>query len=368
MRRRATIAVAALAVLYPFLVSTGEVSSASVTLIYAVIGMSLLVLTGWAGLISLGQFGLAAVGGYVVALVGGRLGAPFLIALPIAGLAGAAIAILLGLPSLRIRGLYLGVTTLAFAVATTSIGLNEQYGGRFIPSSVKRPSLFGLTLNDERVFYYVCLGFLTLAVIAVTTMRRSPTARALIAVRDNDRAAEAFGINPVRARLQVFAVSGLLAAIAGGLFVYQQRGIAVGNFAVEVSLSLFLMVVIGGLGSTAGPILGAVFVGFLATRFASVSTVYTALAVVLVLVAAPGGLTQIVFRIRDALLRRIALRHRIRVPSLVADGRDLDPDARVPIRPKLSGPNTPAYVPVVYRLNRRPIDVPRVAATGKGAQ
>lgn len=368
LRRRTGITVAFVVIVYPLIASTGDISAATVSLIYGMVGLSLLLLTGWAGLISLGQFALAAVGGYAVAFVGGREGAPFLLALAVAALTGGMVAVAVGLPALRIRGLYLAVTTLAFALVTTNVLLNQRYGGRFIPSALSRPSIFGLTTTDERVFYYVCAAFLALTTAAVMGLRRGPTARALIATRDNDRAAQAYGINLVRSRLLVFAVSGGIAAVAGGLFTYQQRGLAVGNYGVGVSLTLFLMVVIGGLGSIAGPILGALVVGWLSTTFGGASPLYVAVLLIVLLLFAPGGLSQLVFGGRDALLRRIAARRRIRVPSLVADSLLSTLDGRAPIRPKLGAGETAAYVPVVYRLEHRPLEVAKVAATGKGAQ
>ena len=361
LRRRVGIALAVVLLGFPFVMSPSQTSSGTIMLLYGIVGLSLLLLTGWAGLISLGQFAFAAIGGWGVALFGEQWGLPFLVALPLAGLLGALASVLVGLPALRIRGLYLAVTTLAFAVAVTSVLLGERYGGRAIPSTIDRPSIFGLDGADERVFYYLALGVLALATVAVVGMRRSRTARALIACRDNDRAAQSFGINLVRARLETFAVSGLLAAMAGGLFAYQQGGVAPGNFSPDLSLTMFLMIVIGGLGAIAGPLLGAFMVGGLTIFFPSYVGVASAALVLVILAFAPGGMTQAVYAARDALLRRIALRNRIRVPSLLADGRAWAGDERAALLPK-------APMPARYRLARKPLTVPRVAATAKGRQ
>lgn len=362
LRRRVAIALGVVALGFPFVMSPSQTSSGTVMLLYGIVGMSLLLLTGWAGLISLGQFAFAAVGGWGVALFGGQLGLPFLLALPLAGLLGAVASVVVGLPALRIRGLYLAVTTLAMAVAVTSVLLGERYGGRLIPSTLDRPSIFGLDGADETVFYYLALAMLALVTVATVGMRRSRTARALIACRDNDRAAQSFGINLVRARLETFAVSGLFAAVAGGLFAYQQGGVAAGNFSPDTSLTMFLMVVIGGLGSIAGPLLGAFLVGGLTIFLPTYVGVFSAALVLVILTAAPGGLTQAAFGVRDSLLRRIAVRNRIRVPSLLADGRLFPTDEKAPIREKA----TP--VPTRYRLPRRPLTVPKVAANAKGRQ
>lgn len=368
LRRRAFAAVAVLALGYPFLVSPADVATGTTAVIYAMVGLSLLLLTGWAGLVSLGQFAFAAVGGFVVALFAGRYGMSFLVAVPLAAVAGAVASVVVGLPALRIRGLYLAVTTLSFAVATTSVLLSERYLGRFLDATLDRPDVFGLSTEDERVFYYLTLLFLVLVTTAVVGMRRSRTARVLIASRDNDRAAQAFGVDIVRARLQTFAVAGAVAALAGGLFAYQQQGVAVGDFGVETSLTVFLMVVIGGLGSIAGPLLGAAFLCLLQLAYPAFVVPATALAVIGVLLISQGGLTQLVFGVRDAILRRIAVKNRIVVPSLVADGRQAwTGDEKAPLRPKTSSGGAAAYVPVRYRLERKPLEVASVSSTGRGA-
>lgn len=368
IRRRTAVVVSALVLTFPFVVSPTSVATGTTMLVYAMVGLSLLLLTGWAGLVSLGQFAFAAVGAFAAALFAGRYGVPFLITLPLAALAGALASVVVGLPALRIRGLYLAVTTLAFAAASTNILLNQRYAGRYLPSTLDRPELFGFATSDERVFYFLTLFILVLVAVAVVGMRRSRTARVLIASRDNDRAAQAFGVNVVRARLQTVAVSGAIASIAGVMFAYQQQGVAAGDYGVQNSLTVFLMVVIGGLGSIAGPLLGAAFVAAVNLSFPAYVQPVSAVAVIGVLLIAQGGLTEIVFGARDALLRRIAVRNKIHVPSLVADGRPgWTGDERAPLRPLDSGPGAAGYVPVRYRRPHRPLVVPGVASTGRGA-
>jgi len=369
LRRRATTALVVFLLALPFVATPADTVNATTALIYALVGLSLLLLTGWAGLISLGQFAFATVGGFVVAVVGGRWGLPAPLALLAAGLVGAVCAVAVGLPALRVRGLQLAVTSLAFALVTSNVLLNERYGGRLVPDGLDRPSLFGLATDGERAYYYLCLLLVALAVGAVVGMRRSRTGRALVALRDNDRAAEAFGINLVRSRLETFAVSGLLAAVAGGLFAYQQGGVTVGDFPVDLSITLFLMVIIGGLGSVAGPLLGSVVVALIATRLGGTSSFFTALLVLLVLLFAEGGLTQIVFAGRDSLLRRIAVRNRIAVSSLVADGR-VTVDDRIPIRSRgiVTADDGTVGVPVRYRLPRRKLVLESVSSDARGAQ
>ena len=368
LRRRTFGVVAVLVLGFPFVANPTDTGNGAQAVIYAIVGLSLLLLTGWAGLISLGQFALAAIGAFTVALAAGRWGLPFLLTLPLAAIVGAVAAILIGIPALRIRGLYLAITTLGLALVTANVLLAQRYGGRLIPATLDRPSVFGLDTTDERAFYYLCLAVLILATLAVVGIRRSRTGRALIASRDNERTAQSYSINIVRARLETFAVSGMLAAIAGGLFAYQQGGVAVGNFSPDVSLIMFLMVVIGGLGAIYGPLLGAFVVGVLAAKLGGASGWMTAAAVLGLLLLVPGGLAQIVANGRDALLRRIAVRNRIHVPSLLADGAPSVFDEKAPIVAKSTSTGSAAFVPRRYRLDRRELEVPKVAATGKGAR
>lgn len=336
---------------FPWVMSPSDTSVGSVMLIFGIVGLSLLLLTGWAGQISLGQFAFAAVGGFVVAVLAGRFGWPILVSVPIAAIAGGLVAVLIGLPALRIRGLYLAVTTLGFAVVVTNVLLSERFGGALLPSTLDRPVLLGLDTNDERVFYYLTLLILAGCVTAVVGMRRSRTGRALIASRDNDRAAQAFGIGIVRARLEAFAVSGLLASLAGALYAYHQQGVHVGNYSPNASLTMFLMVVIGGLGSVAGPLLGALFVGGLTIFLGEGVTVATASLALLLLIFVPGGVSSVIYGARDGILRRVADRYRISVPSLAGARRAGDEDGhRISIAPKLLPTGATAFVPTRYRL------------------
>jgi branched-chain amino acid transport system permease protein len=319
----------------PWVLSSSQANAATIVAIYAMIGLSLLVLTGWAGQISLGHFAFAAVGGYAAA----ASGLPMPAALVVGGLAGAALAVAVGVPSLRLGGLELSVTTLAVALGATAILLNPTYLGKALPDRLPRPGI----LDSERVFYYLTLVLLAGAVTAVVGLRRSRTARALIAARDNEPAAQTFGVAVVRARLVAFALSGFLAAFAGALFAFHQKGVHAAAYAPEVSVLMFLMVVIGGLGSVAGPLAGALAIGIL--DFFSASPLVTFLAtgggVVLLLLVAPGGLGQLAYDVRDAFLRGVARR---------AGVEDESRRERVPIAPKVAAGTAGAFVPERYRL------------------
>jgi branched-chain amino acid transport system permease protein len=347
--RRSSIGVLALLLLAaPFALSPSQTSTVSTTLLLALVGMSLLVLTGWAGLVSLGQFGFAAVGAYVAAATG----LPFLLAVPLGGLAGALVAVLVGLPALRLQPLTLAISTLAFAAAVPAVLLDPDSLGRALPETLERPLLLGLDLEDQRVFYYLVLLVLTAGVVAVAGLRRSRTARVLLAARDNEPAAQAFGISVLRARLQAFALSGFLAAFAGALFAYQQAGVRADSFSVEQSLLVFTFTVIGGLGALGGPLLGFSLLALLSLVLnnPTVALLVNGLGGVLLLLLAPGGLAQVALGVRDAVLRRVAARHGIAVPGLGARDR-LAGVGPVPITPKVRPGGGTVFVPQRYALD-----------------
>jgi branched-chain amino acid transport system permease protein len=357
--------VAAVLVLgYPWVTSSGQTDTGSLFAIYGIVAVSLVILIGWGGQISLGQWGLAGVG----ALVGGGLGARyhvwFPVALLVAGLCGAGIAILLGLPALRIRGLFLAVTTLAFSVVVASVLLSQRYFGWLLATSVPRPKLIFIDLADERALYYTCLAVLTLCVLAARRLRRSRTGRVLIAMRDNERTAQAYGVNLVKTRLATFALSGFMAAVAGYLFAVQQFSITPEQFAPQQSIQMFLMAVIGGLGSVTGVLLGPIYIGLITVFLSTYALLASAAGLLFVLLVVPGGFGSLAYAIRDSFLRRVAIRHKIFVPSLLADYSVDGQMSRAPILPKLGLDREKILIPARYRLPSR-IGVTGSSQTGR---
>jgi branched-chain amino acid transport system permease protein len=306
----------------------GDVRKATAVAVLALITLSVVVLTGWAGQVSLGQMSFAAFGGAVGAVVTDSWGLDLGIALVASGVVGAAVAVAVGLPALRLRGLFLAVTTLAFALATHQYLLNPRHfdwvpreGTRF-----DRPTLLGaIDLQAERSMYWFCLATLAVAMMAVRGIRRSRTGRVLLAQRENERAAQAYGVNLTRAKLTAFALSGFLAAVAGCLFVQLQQAYTPALFAPSESLNVFTSAVVGGLGSLAGAVLGALVLQggqwFLPPAWRLLPS---AAGVLVVLMLLPGGLAGLVYRVRDLWLRSVARRRAIIVPSLVADVRPDD--------------------------------------------
>jgi ABC-type branched-subunit amino acid transport system ATPase component/ABC-type branched-subunit amino acid transport system permease subunit len=285
----------------------------TITVVYALVALSLVVLTGWTGQISLGQFAIVGVGAVAAGNLLAEARADLFLALLGAGAAGLVTSVALGLPALRVRGLFLPVTTLALAVSMSSYFLNPTYVKSGIPATVGRPVLLGrFDLADEGNLFLFCVAVLAAAVVVVVNLRRRRPGRAWLAVRDNEWAAEARGVSLARTRLAAFAVSGALAGLAGGLHVVALNGVSVGTYAPSLSFEAFSMVVVGGLTSVWGAIIGAI-----ALRYAEyvvsggLQLIVTGAGVLFLLLVFPGGLGEVGLRIRRVGLDLIARRRRL---------------------------------------------------------
>jgi branched-chain amino acid transport system permease protein len=337
---------------FPLVMSPSQVNLGSLVLIDGIVVISLVMLTGWGGQVSLGQYALVGVGALIGGICIGKLHLPFLIALFAGASAGAVVAMILGLTALRIRGLYLAVTTLAFAIVTRTIILDQSHLGKYAPRSVSRPVMLFIRTDDNRAYYYVCLVGLAVAVFAATGLRKSRTGRVLIGMRDNERAAQSYGVNLVRTRLLTFALSGFMASAAGVLFVAHEHALDAQSFGPEASVQIFLTAVIGGLGSVQGALLGALYFAIVNfTIHGDIGRLFaSAFGVLIVLYAFPGGLGSMAYAARDALLRRIAIRRRIWVPSLLTDyAAAAGVVDRAPLTPKAD----PEPVAATYRQPSR---------------
>lgn len=322
---------------FPFIMSPSQIVTSTTYTIYAIVSVSLVVLVGWGGQISLGQFALVAVGAAASGAFQASWHLPFPIAMLMAAFVSAGVAILLGLPAMRIRGLYLAVTTLAFALVMSSYVLVPDRFAALVPPKLERPEFLFLDFKDDRSFFYMCVGFLVLTVLGALGLRKTRTGRVLIAARDNETAVQSFGISLIRTRLATFALAGFIAGIAGALLAVQQGAVRPEQYTPTQSITMFLMAIIGGLGSVAGVVTGAMYLGVCALFLKGAIGALFAVGggVLIVLVAVPQGLGGVVFAARDAFLRRIAIREKIFVRSLLGDVRDLDSErSRAQLVPK----------------------------------
>ncbi|MEJ5254375.1 MAG: ABC transporter permease [Acidimicrobiales bacterium] len=298
-----------------------DLRKAAAVAIFGLVGLSVIVLTGWAGQVSLGQMAIAGYGGAVGALAASSWGLDLGLAMLASGMAGGLLAVVIGLPALRIRGLFLAVVTFAFALASSFWLLSPKHfrwipGGRF-----ERPALFGfIDTSSDRTMYLVALATLGLALLAIRGVRRSRTGRVLLAQRENERAVQAYGVNLTRTKLTAFALSGATAAIAGCLLTVLQQQFSPALYEPGTNFGVFTSAVVGGLGSLVGALLGALYLQggtwFLPPQW---QLLPSAVGVLLVLMVFPGGLAGVLYRLRDRWLRSVARRRGIVVPSLLAD-------------------------------------------------
>lgn len=250
--------------LLPLIAGNYSLSVATAAMIAVVGAIGLNLLTGTTGLISIGQSGFLAVGAYANGLFLADYHWPILASLPMSGLVSAVASLFVGIPSLRLKGLYLAITTLAFAFIVNHIilyadGITHGPNGLFLP----KVTLFGADLLRDRTLFYFVLFVAILAVLAALNLQRTSIGRAWMAIRDHDIAARVMGIDLVRYKLLAFMTSSFLVGIAGGLMSLQIRFINIDVFGIILSIEALAMIILGGLGSVAGAILGAVFLSLL---------------------------------------------------------------------------------------------------------
>ncbi|MFH1489856.1 MAG: branched-chain amino acid ABC transporter permease [Pseudomonadota bacterium] len=248
-------------VIYPFLASPFWLDLVSQVCLALIGALALMLLTGYAGLLSLGHAGLIAAGAFTTAILFKELNAPILVTLPASGIVGALLGVIFGLPSLRLKGVYLALSTLALHFIVTYIGAEyESQRGYATGVVMDPPSLGPITIEDPRLWYYVLLVFALLVLMMVLSLVRSRTGRAWMAIRARDVAAEAFGINVAFYKVLAFVVSSAVTSIAGCLFAYYHGFVSVEAFSILMTIEYVAMVIIGGLGSILGAVFGTVFI------------------------------------------------------------------------------------------------------------
>lgn len=285
--------------------------------IFAIAVQGLNILVGFTGQISLGHAAFMAVGAYTSAILVRELGMSFFIALPIAALFTGGIGLIFGLPSLRVKGFYLVMATLAaqFIIPWLLRYPLESLTNGSRPLEVPAPNLFGISFAHENAMFYIVIPLAVFMMLAARNIFRTRVGRAFISIRDNDLAAELLGINVFSYKLQAFFLSALYAGVAGALMAFDSNSITRDSFLLDRSVEMLAMLVIGGAGYPLGPLFGVAFVNLLTQNiipsliptlnealprllpfinpvniFAALSPLLFGLALVIFLIAAPRGL------------------------------------------------------------------------------
>ena len=259
---RTSLVVFALALLaFPLIASPFQLDLACQVLLACVGSLSLMLLTGYAGQISLGHAGLMAAGAFTVGILFRETNAPFWITLPSAAVVGALLGIIFGLPSLRLRGLYLAVSTLALHFVVIYLGGEYETRRGFSTGIViDPPSLGSVAVTDGRAWYFILLVAAAATLLICLNLLRARTGRAWRAIRARETVAEALGIGIAGYKLLAFVISSALTAVAGALFAYYRGFVSVEAFSLFLTIQYLAMVIIGGMGSLLGALLGATFV------------------------------------------------------------------------------------------------------------
>src|SRR5215831_17410380 len=236
----------------------------SLVLIYGLCGLSLMVLAGYTGLVSLGHAAFLGIGAYAHVYFSQDLGLPWLVSVGLAALVTAAAGVLVGLPALRMTGVYLTIATLAFALIIQEVFTHwESVTHGLKGKAVAKAVIFGIPFGGSVAFYFLCLAFLAGGIWLTQNLLSAPTGRAWVAIRDSEIAAQSMGVNLAAYKTIAFAYSAAMMGVAGALFAHNIGFLAPDIFTVLLSIQFLLMVVVGGLGSLHGALYGAVFVALL---------------------------------------------------------------------------------------------------------
>jgi branched-chain amino acid transport system permease protein len=228
--------------------------------IAAIGALGLNLLTGYTGQISLGHGAFVAIGAYTTALLTGRLGVPFFFSLPLSGLMAAGLGMIVGIPSLRLKGLYLALGTLAFGFIVEYVIFHWGLTQGDMGMAVERIRIGDFIIKTERQYFYLIMIFATLGTLCAKNIVRTKIGRNFIAIRDRDIAAEALGIPLAKYKVMAFAISSFYAGVAGCLMAHYLKWIVPGSFNISLSIAFIAMIILGGLGTILGSILGAILI------------------------------------------------------------------------------------------------------------
>jgi len=245
----------------PFVLSSYLISQLVFVSIYAIVGVALLILTGFTGQASLGHAAFLAIGAYTTAYLQ-QFGVPFPVYFITAGLLTGIIGAIVGFPALRLHGIYLVIATISFALIVEEILARWEsvtHGNEGL--RVKTIQMLGTTVpRDSAGFYYLCMGVLIVVILGAINLLRSPTGRAFVAIRDSETAAKSMGINVSLYKVKSFAISAAITGLAGCLFAHKLTFISPEMFTLQLSIEFIMVILIGGAFSLHGAVLGAIFI------------------------------------------------------------------------------------------------------------
>ena len=247
-------------IMFPFVSSPYLLFLGCMVGIAVISATGLNILVGLTGQISLGHGGFMGVGAYTAAWLAGNSGLPFLLIISLAGIMTASVGMVVGLPSLRVKGLYLAIATMAASVILHFVFVHwESVTGGNAGINIRNTEVFGIALNSDFKMYFIIVPFAILAVLGERNLLRTRIGRAFIAIRDRDISAEVLGVNLLRFKLMSFGLSSFYAGCAGALWAYFYKVVTPESFPLETSIFYLAAIIVGGMGTVLGPILGAAF-------------------------------------------------------------------------------------------------------------
>ncbi|GAB4273557.1 MAG: branched-chain amino acid ABC transporter permease [Candidatus Promineifilaceae bacterium] len=274
LMRLRIIVVFVAAVVFPFLANNYYLTLANQVLIASIGAIGLNILTGFTGQISLGQGGFMAIGAYGSALLVLNFGMPWWLSVVVACVITAVVGGVFGLPSLRLKGLYLAIATLAAQQIIEWAIIRSPLTGGVEALVIDPPKLFGINLSRDFNFYWLGLVLLVGTVMFAVNLFRTKVGRAFIAIRDQDIAAEVMGVNVFRYKLLAFATSSFFVGLAGALLAQYRTIVSFERFTIETSITYLAIIIIGGLGSVSGSIYGAIFMTLLPAILTNIGSAF----------------------------------------------------------------------------------------------
>lgn len=319
MRVVAVVVIGVILLVIPQQFDAFRVNQFNLVLTYAIAALGLNLLTGYNGQISIGHGAFYGVGAYTVVILVADHGWPHFGAVAVAAALTLVLGMLVGLPALRIEGLYLALVTLALATVFPQIVVRFSdftggtQGKRITnPEAFRAPDWTGLA--DDQWRYYVILAFAVVAFVLVRNLIRSRAGRAIIAIRDNETASETLGVNSSVYKVTVFGVSAMLAGVAGALSTFYEPFVSSGRFGINISIFLLVAVVVGGAATITGPAIGALLVVFVPIWLgdqdapAELPPILFGVALILLMMVAPGGILGLLRRLTAWAKRQIGRR------------------------------------------------------------